>query len=290
MRIGADVDPRWAPSFNGIQFFFKNEPDLPSTRNAIQNSLTRAPLHLRWWMNDPDCLLLGPDTELTLDEIQSLASVIALTGGALFLSDDLPSLPPERLRIAKVLMPLIGRAPRVLDWFDQPTPRRLRLDLRNNTGVWHLLAYFNWEEQPIDLTFSLDEFDLDPNHKYYASEFWTERLSLIDREVISYKQVPSHGVALVAVRPQVPGSFQYLGSNMHISQGLEVAVWVPTVNTLSFQLERPGQAQGHLTLRLPGPPQQATLEGQPIDWKEAFPDCYRFPVDLNRTAAFDISL
>jgi alpha-galactosidase len=290
MRIGADVDPSWSPNFNGIQIFFKNEPDLPSIRNAIHNSLTRAPLHLRWWINDPDCLLLGPDTALTLDEIQSLASVIALSGGPLFLSDDLPSLPPERLRIAKMLLPLIGHAPRVLDWLDKPTPRRLRLDLRNNTGIWHLIACFNWEERPVDLLFNLHEFDLDPSTNYYASEFWGERLSLIEGGCTSFEQVPSHGVILLAIRPQDPVSFQYLGSNMHISQGLEVVNWVTTANTLSFRLERPGQAQGHLTVGLPGSPHQAALDGQSITWTEAFPSCYRFAVDFYQTGALHIRL
>ena len=30
-----------------------------------------AALHRRWWVNDPDCLLLRPETDLTLDELQS---------------------------------------------------------------------------------------------------------------------------------------------------------------------------------------------------------------------------
>ena len=62
-------------------FIFKSEPDMPSARNAIQNSLSAAPLHRRWWLNDPDCLLVR-ETQLTLPEIQSLATVIALRGGS----------------------------------------------------------------------------------------------------------------------------------------------------------------------------------------------------------------
>src|SRR3990170_7071827 len=66
MRIGADVARRWLPSFKGIEFFLKGEPNIPSARNASHNALTRAALHRRWWINDPDCLLLRPETQLTL--------------------------------------------------------------------------------------------------------------------------------------------------------------------------------------------------------------------------------
>ncbi len=135
MRISSDVDVGWTPSYRGQKFFFQAEPHMPSVRNALQNVLCRLPLHQRWWINDPDCLLLRPETRLTLEEIRTLASVIALSGGSLFLSDDLPALPPERLRIAESLLPLIGQAARIPDWLDQHTPSRLRLDLENSSGA-----------------------------------------------------------------------------------------------------------------------------------------------------------
>ncbi|MHB8113565.1 MAG: glycoside hydrolase family 36 protein, partial [Bellilinea sp.] len=58
MRIGADVNGSWEPEIKGIRFLFKNEPAVPSARNSLHNILTRAPLHNRWWANDPDCLLV----------------------------------------------------------------------------------------------------------------------------------------------------------------------------------------------------------------------------------------
>jgi len=77
MRVGTDVAPTWQPVYPVIQPYFQHEPDIPSTRNAIQNALTRLPLHNRWWTNDPDCLLLRPETRLSLAEVRSMASVIA---------------------------------------------------------------------------------------------------------------------------------------------------------------------------------------------------------------------
>ena len=62
MRISSDVDVGWTPSYRGQKFFFQAEPHMPSARNALQNVLCRLPLHQRWWINDPDCLLLRPET------------------------------------------------------------------------------------------------------------------------------------------------------------------------------------------------------------------------------------
>jgi alpha-galactosidase len=290
MRIGADVGVRWRPSHWGIETFFQAEPGFPSARNAIQNALTRLPLHQRWWINDPDCLLLRPTTLLTLAEVQSLATVVALSGGLLLLSDDLPALPPERLRIAQALLPLIGQKPRLIDWFDSPTPRRLRLDLQGVTGAWHLLALFNWQDNPQDLTLHLEDFSLEPGADYRASEFWSGELRQILHREAEFKGVPAHGVILLAVRKATPGQPQYLGGNLHISQGLEVWRWdwAEGRGALEVGLERPGHAQGEIVISLPRPPRQARLNGQPIVWKDCGGGVYRLEVAFERRALLTI--
>ena len=82
MRVGPDTDVRWKPTLKGLNFIYRSEPHIPAARNNLQNTLARLPLNQRWWINDPDCLLLRPDTGLTLVEVQTLASVIALSGGS----------------------------------------------------------------------------------------------------------------------------------------------------------------------------------------------------------------
>ncbi len=87
MRIGEDVSDTWMPHFNKIKPIFKDEKFIPSTRNALNNIVSRAALHEHWWVNDPDCLLVRPDTKLSLAEVQTLATAIGMTGGSLLLSD-----------------------------------------------------------------------------------------------------------------------------------------------------------------------------------------------------------
>jgi len=289
MRIGADVDPSWRPSYFGIQFLFRNEYPMPSTRNAIQNTLTRAPLHQRWWINDPDCLLVRTDSDLTLAEVQSLATAIALTGGPLLLSDDLSKLSIERLRIAETLIPLIGQRSRVLDWFDTSSPQLLRLDLENATGKWYILAIFNWFDEERDMKVPLEKFAL-PDGKYFAREFWNDVSTKISEKFLTVNQIPAHGVQLLALRPARAEQACYLGSDLHISQGLEVAQWSAVLPNISLRLERPGKAQGHIELYLPRPPTKVTINQAEIDWQEQEKDIYRLQVQFQQTAELVISL
>jgi alpha-galactosidase len=252
-------------------------------------------MHRRWWINDPDCLLLRPDTYLTLDEVRSQATVIALTDGVLFLSDDLPNVPPERLRIAQVLVPPIGRSARLMDWFDSLTPRALRLDMRGASGQWYLLALFNWEDAPQDLVLRLSDYDLDLDFDYLVREFWHGEVHFLKDGMLPLEGIPPHAVRLFAVRRHTPELPQYLGSDLHISQGLEVSAWRwheagdgTSHGELDLVLERPGSTQGQVEVYLPASPRASTLEGRPITWHARGQGCYRFPVKFERRAELHV--
>lgn len=285
MRIGADVDGRWKPAILGKDIpSFHHEPDLPSARNAIQNTLTRAAFHRRWWLNDPDCLLLRETTQLTLDEIQSLATVIALSGGLWVLSDHLPELSPERLQIAQALLPTIGQRPEILDWFDASMPGRVRLNLSSSVGTWQLLALFNWQEQLQTMDFRLQDYGIQTGGAYWLRNFWqNETLRLVGDESIPLT-IPAHAVRLFAVRAADQQAPVYLGSNLHISQGLELKQkhWNPSERTLELNLERPGQAAGIIELSLPSAPQTASLDGQKIEGVSTPAGNYQFSLEFIR--------
>jgi alpha-galactosidase len=281
MRISADVARRWKPSFKGIETFFEFEPNLPSTRNSTHNSITRAPLHHRWWVNDPDCLLVRPETCLSLAEVQTLATVISLTGGSFLLSDDLPSLAPERLRLVQSLLPPIGLRPRIFDWFDSSTPRRLRLDLEDPTGSYYLLALFNWDEKPLDGYLHMEDYALDSTRAYYARDFWNGEIYYITDNSLELPSIPSHGVILLAVRPATISQPQYLGSDMHISQGHELTGWqFSPPNALLLYLSKSGQIYGSFDLFLPETPHSVLLNRQPLSFQVSSDHYYRFTVEF----------
>ena len=289
MRISADVARRWKPSYKGIETFFEIEPNLPSARNATHNSLSRAPIHRHWWVNDPDCILVRPDTFLTPAEVQTLATVISLTGGSFLLSDHLPTLSPERLRLVQSLLPPIGLRPRVLDWFDSTTPCRLRLDLYDAAGPYHLLALFNWNDKPQDGYLRLEDYALDSAQSYFARDFWNGDIHLISNKPLELPSIPTHGVVLLAVRPAKTSPQKYLGSDLHISQGLELTNWRFTPpSTLLLQLTRPGHIRGLFDLYLSDPPRSALFDGQSISWQNISDCFYRFMVEFSGRAEFHV--
>ncbi len=288
MRIGADVSGSWTPNFNGLHRFFKNEPDMPSARNSIQNILTRAPMHNRWWINDPDCLLVRPETQLTQAEVQTLATSIALTGGSLLLSDDLPNLPRERLAMAEVLLPVIGERADVIDWFDSPTPQRLRLDLHGPIGRWHLLAWFNWSEQAQDVTLRLQNFRL-PVGDYWGRSFWDNRSFYVSEGApFRFKQIPAHGVVLIALRAAEKDMPVFVGSNFHISQGLEVSAWNVSSNGVNFDLALPRRTYGEIEIALPRIPHRISLNQQTLSWEGRSDNCYRLRLNVDHKSHIEI--
>ena len=287
MRIGPDVSGDWVPVFSGIKAFIKDEPSFPCARNSIRSILTRANLHKHWWINDPDCLLIRPDTHLSLDEVKTLATAIGMTGGSLLLSDDLPKLPEERLKIAEALLPIIGERAQVLDWFDAEMPTLLRLDLLNETGEWHLVARFNWQEKPADLSLTPGLFGL-PEAETWVSDFWNEKTVLLAKgEAYGVKNVAAHGVVLCAFRRVHAGS-QYLGGNLHFSMGNEVAEWKEAASSVTFTLRLPRSAEGKVKVALPWPKPVILVDDRVQGYTEIGKGILEIPVKVAGFSRFTI--
>ena len=110
MRVSPDVATRWEP----LTVLPGLAEAASCARNAVVNSLLRAPLHRRLWVNDDDCLLLRPDqTELSPDQRRLLGAAVAVAGGFVAVSDDLGLYGTEEWRLLDEV--LAARA-----WSDAP--------------------------------------------------------------------------------------------------------------------------------------------------------------------------
>ncbi len=133
-RIGPDVAPTWTldPSVEIVPGYLGSQP---ATAHAATNTLSRAFMHRRLWLNDPDCLLLrSTDTGLSAAAVRSWAHTVGVSGGMALVSDDLSRLGPgERALLDEVVT--LGRAadaaastgdgPRCPDLLEHAPPRRL---------------------------------------------------------------------------------------------------------------------------------------------------------------------
>jgi alpha-galactosidase len=133
-RIGPDVAPLWAldpadevvPGYLGIQ---------PATAHAFTNTLTRAFMHRRLWLNDPDCLMLrSTDTALGETAARTWAQAVGVSGGMALVSDDLSLLDADARRLLDEVVALgrtadaaaaAGDGPRCDDLLEPGPPSRL---------------------------------------------------------------------------------------------------------------------------------------------------------------------
>jgi len=275
MRIGADVSGHWKPDYAHLGFLFKSEPHMPSARNAIQNTITRAMLHNTWWVNDPDCLLVREDTGLSLHEVQTLATAIALTGGSILVSDDMAALSPHRLKILQSLLPPINQRAWVLDWLERGTPSKMRLDLHGAAGDWYLLSTTNYSSRPQLVCLTMHDFGLE-DKRDIASEFWSQTTTKVEQGTPLFEGVlASHQTLLLAVRPY-ESDIAFAGSSLHISQGLEVKHFEKEEHHIRIMLDPGHTMEGTFCLAQPTPPQRAMMDGKDIPWEKNSTNIYRY--------------
>ena len=229
-----------------------------------------------FWVNDPDCLLVREDSNLSLAEVQSLATAISITGGAILISDDMTTLGPERLRIAANLLPPLPPNPIVKDLFTSNMPSQLEHTLKNPEGEWKLIALFNWEDQPADLTLNLNDWGLG-RQPQLMREFWSGEIAIIEDQHI-FRKVPPHGVRLIALRQPSPVS--YLGSDLHLSQGTELKSWAVDNSKLEFTLDLGRVIEGNCYLWLPSSPSQVLQDGIPVDYQAIDDNIFKIPVNI----------
>jgi alpha-galactosidase len=289
MRIGPDVAPRWKPYYRGIETLLEKEQAFPSTRNAILTTINRLPMHQRWWNNDPDCLIVrSDDNYLTEAEVKTLASVIAMSGGALLLSDHLPSLVEERVNWFARLIPPLPQAAIAIDWFETSHPSKFMMDLESEVGTWKLIMLINWTGIPADLILDLSDFNLEIPPDYHLLDFWMEDYRRLSKVEIPFKEIPPHGACLLSLR-EAYSQPQWLGDTFHVSQGLIVKDWQVKSDQLYAQLDLGRKTSGKAWIALQTLPKHFKIDDQEVAWKNIAAHVYQVEFNIDGNALLNIS-
>ncbi len=213
-----------------------------STLNAIRNVLSRFWMHGSLWLNDPDCLLArGSETALTDDEVRTLATVIALSGGMVLDSDKLATLTPDRREIISMLLPVYGQGATPMDLFQTDgLPTLFDLDC----GTHRMLGVFNWNEDAADVPVPL------PAEAVHLYDVWNGRY-LGERQGSTSVELPAHGCALLSLR-SARNHPQIVGSAFHALCGaVELADEVWARLSLNLRLKPVATRKGDLLINVP---------------------------------------
>ena len=270
MRIGPDTAPAWEPDVPRIFSFLKRDPGLPSLRNSLSNVITRAWMHGRWWINDPDNLMVRTKrTALSEDEIITQVSLLGLTSGLIVFSDDLSQLPSEQRAVAAVLLPPLVEGGDALDLLQRDMPDRVVSPVACVLGNWQLVGLFNWGTSPRERELPRNLPGLNLQRDYHIVDFWNHRYLHLKRgEPLPKFTLPPHGCVLLSVRPVQEGP-HLVATTFHISQGGEITAFENGNGSVSISLALGRVAEGEVWLALPAPPKSASFEGNALP-EEAF--------------------
>ncbi|HEY7125676.1 MAG TPA: glycoside hydrolase family 36 protein [Ktedonobacterales bacterium] len=294
MRIGPDVAPTWEPLLHGRPAPRSEGFGLPSALNALRNSLTRAWMHPAFWINDPDCLLIREQgTDLSLAEIQTLASVIGLTGGMLLLSDPMQTIADNRWNLPAILLPPLEQAAQPLSWLDATPPDTVLLPMLRPWGSITIAGLFNWDKKGQRRQVSLKALKLPPG-RYHITEFWTQRYLGIISELFDL-DLAGHGAAVLLIQPATDQP-ALLSTDFHLSQGareLDRFAYHPEEHRLAWGLHLGRTARGTQRLYLPGSLQPGTLTTTASETSVrpgTLPGEYLIQATISQQATFSLQL
>jgi hypothetical protein len=191
------------------------------------------------------------ETDLTLDEVRTLATVIGLSGGMVLDSDNLPQLSNDRREVISMLLPVYGKSGVPVDLFEADgMPRLFELEC----GSHRMLGVSNWEEQTAEVTVPL------PGEATHVFEVWSQKYLGVQQESMLLT-IRSHGCALLGLRP-VEEHPQVVGSTFHLLQGaMEISSEVWDGNALLLRLRAVGKAEGEIFLNAEGSAGEPRADG-----------------------------
>lgn len=191
MRIGADVTPSWTTL---IARTAGRGRHALATKNALLNTLTRSVFDRRWFLNDPDCLMVRDrDTKLTLEEVRLMCTVFGMTDGMIVLSDRMDQLAPERVELVARTRDLAGGRCEVVDLFERAEPELIvsrHGDGRVDVGL------LNLGDRPRRGLVDLDRLGVG-DRATGVREFWTGQTVAVTGPIADVGTIPAHGARVL---------------------------------------------------------------------------------------------
>ncbi|MBM3242162.1 alpha-galactosidase [Candidatus Poribacteria bacterium] len=197
------------------------------------------------------------------EECRLRVMMLAFSGSSILFSDDLTRLPEERIVMMQQCIPGFPKAACPLNLFTGKMPDIWHLHCAagfppppEGAGgglEWDLLALFNFDETQRGITVSLRDIGLSSGTRCLIREFWTEQF--IGEFTASFTAVvPGLAARLYSIWPSGTDRPQYVGTNLHLSQGeaeLASLNWDETARKLSGTFQRAEGIRGRAYFHIP---------------------------------------
>jgi len=208
-----------------------------------------------WW-SDPDAVMIRDP--LNMEEARTIVSSISLSGQAYIISDFIADftrerlqdflhsdykigwaqqyphkvkpLPEEKLQLYRKTMPAMPiRAMDLYPYRTEPTfcpmpetfPRALNLKVNAITGMYDVVALYNWEDECAVKSLDLQQdLGLEDETDYLVLDFWNKKLTRITGTTIQ-EEVYAHGTKVLIIK-KVSAVPQLIATSRHLTSAYSI--------------------------------------------------------------------
>lgn len=217
--------------------------------------MSRYYLHEKMLRLNADSLNVAPPADI--EECRLRATLVAMSGGQMFLGDRFDLCEKDRFDLIRQVIPPYGRAARPVDLFENVYPE-------SHPRLWHLPVDTGWDhrdvvavvncERDMDIKVDFRQLGITPPQPCHLWEFWEQQyLGHANNGFSLASKCPSS--RLIAIVPERPHPW-VLSTSFHFAQGaceLESVSWNEENATLSGMLVRPSGSKGNLIIIVPLP-------------------------------------
>ncbi|MFX0138518.1 MAG: glycoside hydrolase family 36 protein [Candidatus Hodarchaeota archaeon] len=249
MRVSPDTHTSWDPWYAKLLRKRIRLHGVPCVVNAMRNNMRAFFMHKKFWINDPDCLMVRlENTNLTEEEVKTEITCIGLLNGYYFLSDNFSYVNDKQVSLIKKFFPFDGKTAIPIDLFESEMPQILDLPIKKEFGNWHIVGIFNWGNKTKNIELNFEDLRLEKDKEYHIFEFWKQKYYGIYKQKITFSNMKKHSCKLITIK-EVKSKPQLLSTSFHFLQGvveIKSCSYDEESKKIKILIEFPGKNEGNL--------------------------------------------
>jgi hypothetical protein len=220
-------------------------------KRLIKSWTSRFHLNNTAWTNDFGAIIAGHSHPL--NEALVIITASALSGGIVYVGDDLTELESERAELFSKILPLYGETADLIGFYNDDYPKIWNLKVNASFDNWNIVGIFNWSDEFQDISFELEQLRLSSSKSFLVHEFWANEYIGEFQKDVTILDMPPRSVKLLCIR-EMRGVPQLLSTDTHFTQGgIEIlsAGWDARSQTFLAVYRNPKASASRLFIYVP---------------------------------------